>query len=125
MQGNICVFSNHANPAVAGPYQQVLDKMGQLLNFIEPQEAGSPFDGVESPQDSVDLLHVVGVNFQSQDRSLRICEPITRFGDEVPDQFRVGIQRRNKLRRDTLRGRGFALARLIGWPCIRAVQAKQ
>ena len=63
--------------------QQCLQVMGKRSDPVQVEEAGHALDGVERPEDGVDVVLVVGLLFEVEDVQLDLADVLEALGDEV------------------------------------------
>ncbi len=89
LQCQVGKSAGDADLAVAGTVQQILCEVRELLDAIEIQKAAGPLDRVERPEDHVDLLGILGIALQFQQRRLGHVDVVETFDDEVLHQVHV------------------------------------
>ena len=57
--------------------------MGKRPDPVQVEEAGHALDGVERPEDGVDVVLVVGLLFEVEDVQLDLADVLEALGDEV------------------------------------------
>ena len=63
--------------------QQCLQVMGERPDPVQVEEAGHALDGVERPEDGIDVVLVVGLLFEVEDVQLDLADVLEALGDEV------------------------------------------
>ena len=78
--------------AIAGEIEQRLDLVRQRVHRHEAKKPGDSLDGVKRPEDGVERLGLVWLQFEGEQRRLDLLEVFDGFGVELREQLTVLIE---------------------------------
>ncbi len=106
-------FRRRRQFAFAEEAQQVLPDLGDLLDFLQSQTAGSSLDGVDDAEDAVQGVRAARALFQCQELVVITIQAFKALDDQVIDQLLMKLVVHS--------GAGVATSWGAPWPRRRAI----